>query len=174
MSAPSATARALAVRLGDLADVVASIDEATYRRTRDDRVSGSVGAHVRHVLDHVAALIEPRTDGLIDYDTRCRQTLVEQHQPTAIAELRRLAFALWHVPEADEPRVRRLSAVVSDDGRRTETPTLFGRELVFVLSHTVHHQAIIALLLASEGRRTHARFGLAPSTPTLTPCAQSA
>jgi uncharacterized damage-inducible protein DinB len=174
MSAPSSTARALAVHLGDIADVIDSISVETYRRTRDDRVSGSVGAHVRHVLDHVTALLEPASEGLVDYDSRRRQTLVEIHQPTAIAELRRLAFVLCLLRDADELRACRLSAVVSADGRRFETPTLFGRELVFVLSHTVHHQAIIALLLATEGRRTPARFGLAPSTPTLESCAQSA
>jgi len=174
MSAPSSAARALAVHLTDIADVVDSIDVATYRRTREDRVSGSVGAHVRHVLDHVTALIEPAADGLVDYDSRRRQTLVEHHQATAITELRRLAFGLCLLRNADERKPCRLSAVVSADGRRFETPTMFGRELVFVLSHTVHHQAIIALLLATEGRRTPTRFGLAPSTPTLESCAQSA
>jgi uncharacterized damage-inducible protein DinB len=42
------------------------------------------------------------------------------------------------------------------------------RELAFVISHTVHHSAAIALLATRMGPcRLPARFGLAPSTPAL-------
>jgi len=40
------------------------------------------------------------------------------------------------------------------------------RELAFVISHTIHHQAIIAVLLASQGVAVPHRFGVAPSTPS--------
>lgn len=40
------------------------------------------------------------------------------------------------------------------------------RELAFVMSHTIHHQAIVALLLEQQGGGVpDERFGYAPSTP---------
>ena len=44
------------------------------------------------------------------------------------------------------------------------------RELAFVISHTVHHQALIAMLLAVAGLQVPESFGLAPSTPRLARC----
>jgi hypothetical protein len=37
--------------------------------------------------------------------------------------------------------------------------------LAFVVSHTIHHQAMIGVLLATRGHTVPHRFGLAPSTP---------
>jgi len=40
-----------------------------------------------------------------------------------------------------------------------------GRELAFVNSHTIHHQALIAVLLELSGVQVPDHLGLAPSTP---------
>jgi hypothetical protein len=39
-----------------------------------------------------------------------------------------------------------------------------GRELAFVLSHTVHHNALIAVMALTLGVSIPDRFGYAPST----------
>ncbi|MEK6687797.1 MAG: hypothetical protein AABZ01_04975, partial [Gemmatimonadota bacterium] len=39
-----------------------------------------------------------------------------------------------------------------------------GRELLFLLSHTVHHFAVIRLLLQRQGTDSDPRLGVAPST----------
>jgi uncharacterized damage-inducible protein DinB len=179
-SMPGPTPRALADRLVDIAQVIETIDDGTYATARQDGVSGSVGAHVRHTLDHCAALLEPPTDRAIDYDSRRRGTDIERNRSAAITELRRLASQAHLINAEAEARLLTLSAVVARDGTRSTSQSTLGRELVFVLSHTVHHQAIIALLLAAEGRRTPERFSLAPSTPApakpaeCQPCARSA
>jgi hypothetical protein len=40
-----------------------------------------------------------------------------------------------------------------------------GREVAFVTSHTVHHNAILGQLLCAHGVHVPLRFGIAPSTP---------
>ena len=49
-----------------------------------------------------------------------------------------------------------------------EHGSTLGRELAFVISHTIHHNAAIALLVHGLGhRRLPPRFGLAPGSPAL-------
>ena len=168
------SSHAVAACLDEIASIVESIDDVTFGTRRPDGVSGSIGAHVRHTLDHVAALVQPLTADIVDYDSRRRGTDVERHRRLAASELRRLANEVESLTAEDEARAIELSAVVEHSGQRVTARTTVGRELVFVLSHTVHHQAIIALLLADAGWRAPDRFGLAPSTPSAAPCAQSA
>ncbi len=54
--------------LDQLATVVAQLDDSHYRVARAREVSGSVGGHVRHCLDHVAALVRGLDNGHVDYD----------------------------------------------------------------------------------------------------------
>jgi hypothetical protein len=46
----------------------------------------------------------------------------------------------------------------------TEVETTVGRELAFVLSHTVNHNALIAVMALTLGVPVPDRFGYAPST----------
>ena len=45
-----------------------------------------------------------------------------------------------------------------------DVPTSPGRELAFVLSHTVHHNALIRVMVKLLGADVPADFGYAPST----------
>lgn len=165
---------ALVDRLIELASVIADTDDETYLSARADGVSGSIGAHVRHAIDHVAALVEAPIPGVADYDSRRRGTDVERSRPIGLLELERLARRVKWLPASSLAAAVELSAIVDGTGRRVSAQSTVARELVFVLSHTIHHQAIIALLLASAGQSTPERFGLAASTPGRLSCAQSA
>ena len=46
----------------------------------------------------------------------------------------------------------------------TEVETTAGRELAFVLSHTIHHNALIDVMARTLGVPVPDRFGYAPST----------
>ncbi len=43
-------------------------------------------------------------------------------------------------------------------------PTSLGRELAFVMSHTIHHNALIGVIAKLLGIDVPERFGYAPST----------
>jgi hypothetical protein len=45
------------------------------------------------------------------------------------------------------------------------TRSTVSRELVFVISHTIHHNAIIGQVLTAQGITLEPRYGMAPSTP---------
>jgi hypothetical protein len=45
------------------------------------------------------------------------------------------------------------------------TRSSISREIAFLVSHTIHHNAIVAQMLEARGRNVATRFGLAPATP---------
>jgi uncharacterized damage-inducible protein DinB len=63
-----------------------------------------------------------------------------------------------------------VTAQLAADGRTVVTSSTIGRELAFVISHTIHHSAIINVLLRQRHVSTPTGFGYAASTP----CALSA
>ncbi len=124
----------------------------------------SIGAHVRHVLDHVSCVAERGRSGLIDYDDRQRGTAIETDLPAAIERIRELRAALDQIGEESLEVPIRIRSRVTTDGEPVVCGTTLRRELVFVVSHTVHHHALIAMLCARLAAPVPADFGLAPAT----------
>jgi hypothetical protein len=168
----SATARAaipvdaLCTLLDDLGGVLMQVDTDRYLARPVTGVSGSVGAHVRHVLDHVAALVEAGSVGELCYDYRQRGTRVEADPAEALSQIYRLQLGLERMAIRHQDEHVLVRSQIDRSGRSIASWSTLGRELAFVMSHTIHHQAIIALLLADgESAAVPERFGYAPSTP---------
>ena len=155
---------ALADALGDLADAIRPLSAASFT-TRDFSSSGSIGAHVRHCLDHAWALERGIAIGEICYDRRERDTVVERDPELAVSRLRRARVRLGGISDELLDRPLTLVAQTHADGRSIRVRTTAGRELAFVISHTIHHSAVIAILLEQADEIVPLRFGLAPTTP---------
>jgi uncharacterized damage-inducible protein DinB len=150
--------------LHQLFDLVESLSNEAYTRNPVGVVPSSVGGHVRHNLGHVEALLRGVRAGEVNYDHRDRGTEVERDRLAALGEILRLkqeltAFA-WH----EVPHLITLTGLVAPDRPPTTTLTSPERELAFVVSHTVHHNAIIGILAKLLGADLPAEFGYAPST----------
>jgi uncharacterized damage-inducible protein DinB len=155
---------ALAACLQQLATLLQTTPDSDYTWRHPSGVSGTVGAHVRHCLDHVHAVLDQAGGARLTYDHRQRATRTEQDRAHAVEQLHHAARQLLETDaEPDCPLT--LDVQVDRDGASVAVPSSFGRELAFVLQHTIHHQALIALLLADRGARVPDTFGYAPSTP---------
>lgn len=163
--AMTAALLALTERLEDLAGLLDRTTDFDYRWVPPGGVSGSVGAHVRHVLDHVGALVGSERTGTISYDHRQRDTAVEQSRLVGIAALARAATDLRTRIGYWTERPVTLQTIVRRGAAPHAVGSSLGREVVFVLQHTIHHQALIALLLNERGVELPTAFGYAPSTP---------
>jgi uncharacterized damage-inducible protein DinB len=150
--------------LRELADVVSAMTGEQYRRKPVGVVSSNVGGHVRHCLDHVDALLASVEQGELTYDHRARGTEVETQREAALATIQRQERQLLAFPTRSEQRRLRFSALVSSGLPPVEVETTVGRELAFVLSHSVHHNALIAVMAKTLGVPVPDRFGYAPST----------
>jgi uncharacterized damage-inducible protein DinB len=161
---------ALGDALRSLADAVRPLDAAEFT-AREFSASGSIGAHVRHCIDHVLALERGIATGTLCYDERERDTVVERNPELAGSRLRRAIARVSGFGDYLLDRPLALTIRVDVEGRTLRVPTTVGRELAFVISHTVHHSALVAVLLEAAGRRVPDRLGLAPATPRLDPVA---
>jgi uncharacterized damage-inducible protein DinB len=159
-----AAVRPLVGLLYQLFDLLESLSNEAYTRKPVGVVPSSVGGHVRHNLDHVAALLRGLRAGKIDYDRRDRGTDVERDRLAAMAEILRLEKELTEFPWHAVPQLIELTALVAADRPPVTTVTSPGRELTFVVSHTVHHNAQIGVMVKLLGAHVPPDFGYAPST----------
>jgi uncharacterized damage-inducible protein DinB len=156
---------ALADLLDHLGAVVMGMPADVYRSSVQGRVSGSIGEHVRHCLDHVSALLTVGASETLSYDHRHRGTPTETEPAAALQQILRMKAALerWPAGALDAPVC--VQSQLSPNGDGVAGWSTLARELAFVVSHTIHHQAIIALLLTLHGYAVPDRFGHSPSTP---------
>jgi uncharacterized damage-inducible protein DinB len=154
----------LAELLGQLARVIEGLTAAEYVQNPVGVVHSSVGGHVRHCLDHVRALLESVETGRLDYDHRARGTAIETNRAAAVAEIDRLTAALRDLRPDAPSRLVRMSVLLATDEPPVSVYSTVGREIAYTLSHTIHHNALIAAMVRTLGGTLPDRFGYAPAT----------
>jgi uncharacterized damage-inducible protein DinB len=142
-------------------ELLERVDASAYRDPAPGR--SSVGAQYRHVLDHYRALLEGFGPGRVDYDARRRNPEIETDREVAARDTRDLMDGLAAL--AGRPLDTPLAAIAACSAHQPGEPqqSSLGRELQFLLSHTVHHYAIVKLLL-DRSECVAEEFGVAPST----------
>jgi len=155
----------IAALLAQLRSVIENLSDAQYAQKPVGVVESSIGGHVRHCLDHVRALLSAVNTGVLDYDHRQRGTAVELCRQAAMDEARRLMDELSQLPGDAPARLVRMSVLMSADAPPLRVYSTIGREMAYTLSHTIHHNALIAAMVRTLGGWLPERFGYAPSTP---------
>ena len=162
----AASLAALDRALEEVAAVISALSPEGYRARPLPEVSGSIGEHVRHCLDHVDALVSADRSSDLSYDRRERGTAVETEPAAALRSIQllriKIAVGRWSAA-AHEPIF--VSSTISRDGEVATGMSTLAREMTFVLNHTIHHQATIGLLASLQGGGVPDGFGYAHSTP---------
>jgi len=154
----------LAQLLAQLRELVAPLDTDTYNTKPDTTCCGAIGGHVRHCLDHVQALTNGLDTGEIDYADRVRGTAIECMRTAALEAIASLRAVIAGLPEGAANRRIGLAFAGAAGAPARRIETTVGRELAFVISHTIHHHAMIGVMGKSLGLAPPPRFGMAPST----------
>ncbi|MDX1618631.1 MAG: DinB family protein [Balneolaceae bacterium] len=145
--------------LEDISDEQYVFSDSPYYRS-------GIGEHMRHILDHYLSLVN-HTGDKIDYDARKRDKRIETDKGYAgsIAEhiISRLQSYLEE-PDQLQKQVRVRSNEGDSDTDSPWTVSSVKRELQFLISHTVHHYALIAVILRTQDYYPSEEFGIAPST----------
>jgi hypothetical protein len=143
--------------------LVTRLEAAAYCTPNEH--GSAIGVHVRHVLEHYSAFLAGHESGLVDYEARPRDAAVENDRQTAISRIVETLEGLMRLRETDLGRALAVHDCTGVDAC-DDSPSASSarRELQFLHSHTIHHWALIALLLARNGIAVAPEFGIAPST----------
>ncbi len=141
-----------------------ALNDEEYARTPVGAVPGSLGGHIRHCLDHVGALLAGINNGIVDYDRRIRGTAVETSRAAAQERIDELCRELVQLEGSALPATIDVRSRITPHGGTVELGSTIEREFVFVFSHTIHHNALIAAMCRTLGVRVPEHFGYAPST----------
>jgi len=127
-------------------------------------LGASIGGHLRHNLDHYACFQRGMLRGRIDYDDRERASDIETKPAAAIQALQRAAGKMRALADENLDRSLEVRMDTGESDERPWTHSSARRELQFLLSHTVHHYALIAMVCRLYGQEVDDDFGVAPST----------
>jgi hypothetical protein len=125
----------------------------------------SIGAHYRHSLEHFKILFEAVQQSHIDYDRRERDARLEGERLVALKttrDFRDTARFLATLP-ADRP-IQVLSRISYASPAVCAAPSTVGREVMYAVSHAIHHHALIAMICGPRKISLPSDFGVAPST----------
>jgi hypothetical protein len=109
-------------------------------------------------------LVDGWCTGVVDYDHRARGTSIETDLAAADAELVLLIDSIGRLAKLDAGGPIAVMVMPTRDGASITLFSTIARELAFVLSHTIHHNATIRGIALSLGRTVPASLGYAPST----------
>jgi len=125
-----------------------------------------IGSHFRHCFDFYHSFLSGVEDGRIDYDDRDRDERIERDRMTAISRLEAIIDRLEELSELDNqiPVLVRLEDAGDERDPSAWSYSSVMRELQSLVSHTVHHYALIAVMLQLNGFQPPEEFGVAPST----------
>ena len=149
--------------LGQAQRLLQSIADHDYADPVGDLFDSTLGQHLRHCLDHYSSFLNGARDGRIDYDHRERSLNLESSTACAMAEIERIEKELGDLRTRDAKAKVLVKMDCGSDNEDLHYSTL-GRELQFLVSHTVHHFAMINGMCRQRGLSMEEGFGIAPST----------
>ena len=137
-----------------------------------------IGSHFRHCLDFYHSFLDGIVKGSIDYDDRHRDERIEKDRGIVISKFQSAIDRLEELSRIDNQMTLlvRLEDTEEQESASSWSYSSVQRELQALVSHTVHHYALIKIMLQLNGFQLAEEFGVAPSTlrrwRRAAPCAQ--
>jgi len=150
--------------LSQLTDVVDQISEQDFTKQIESLGYSTIGQHLRHTLEFFICLEQGFEKGLINYDKRAHDKLIESDKFIALTTLSKINEFIQ-----SRPHDKSLKLEAGYDLNKEEYVTIetnFLRELVYNIEHAVHHMAIMKIgirEIAPNVKLPH-DFGIAAST----------
>jgi len=150
-------------------ELIERLDDDAYTSSPQGPFRGGVGSQFRHCIDFYSCFLRGLQDGRVDYSKRDRDPQIETDRGHAVQRTRELIDELGRMDAGAADGVLQIRADLPDsaDAPHEWSRSTVLRELQFLVSHTIHHYALIVSLLMREGGRLPVElgdFGVAPST----------
>jgi len=155
---------ALAGALESLATLAAKADERVYASGLAFGFHSPLGAHVRHCIDHVDALLNGIASGEIQYDRRERGTAIERERASGLAAAAERAELVRSIGDAMLDSTIVVEVLVAPGAPTMRFDSTVAREVVYVFHHTVHHAALMSAQATNMAIQPDPAMGRAPAT----------
>ena len=144
--------------LSENIDLLRQLTNEEFTQQNPELSNATIGEHMRHIIELFGCLLENYDYGLINYDDRKRDVLLQTDKNEAIAIIEK------YLLEIDKPN-KPLSLTHNCFSSIELLQTNYFRELIYNLEHSIHHQALIKVALHSLPHiKIPSSFGVAPST----------
>ncbi|HEY0739827.1 MAG TPA: DinB family protein [Chryseosolibacter sp.] len=150
--------------LDQLADVVHQLTASDFAKASPALSNSTVGQHLRHTLEFFICFEEGYNKGVVNYDKRAHDKLIETDKSFALATIKRIAEFIQGVGENRSLKLEVSYDLHKNDFVIIETNTT--RELVYNVEHAVHHMAIMKIGIREIAPYVTlpSNFGVAAST----------
>jgi hypothetical protein len=128
--------------LSQLTDLVHQIQESDFVRPAETLSYSTIGQHLRHTLEFFICFEHGFAQGLINYDKRAHDKLIETDKFVALNAIKRISEFINKVED------KALKLEVGYDLEKEiflTIDTTATRELVYNIEHAVHHMAIMKI-----------------------------
>ncbi len=149
--------------LNQLTGVIEQIQEDDFRKP-SVALNASVGQHLRHTLEFFICLENGYAHGIINYDKRVHNKIMENDKLIALHTISQIKE---FINKNQGDKALKLEAGYLPDNDASETiSTNYLRELVYNIEHAVHHMAImkIGIREVADYINLPPDFGIAVST----------
>ncbi|HXH18540.1 MAG TPA: hypothetical protein VNJ07_05605 [Chitinophagales bacterium] len=150
--------------LASLRHFIKQMDETKYRQPIESLSNSTLGQHTRHIIEFFQCLVRQAEGGVINYDKREHNRIMEEFPQLALQSLDRISQNLKNI-DCDKPLILETTFSENKDDFSLISTT-FHREWCYALEHAIHHMAIIkiGLKLIAPEVRVHENFGVGPAT----------
>lgn len=143
-------------------DLLAQLEPHQYRNQLPEFDGNSLGQHFRHILEFFQCLEQGIPAGLVDYASRKRNLLYEDNPALAAQAFQDFTETLHEYGDD-------VALTIKGEFGGADRPVYqssFGRELLFVYDHAIHHLAIIRIGISCHypDIRKDKDLGVSPST----------
>lgn len=144
--------------LNELINLLSQLSDAEYANTCEELSDASIGQHTRHIIEMFLCLENQYDSGILNYDKRKRNELMQTDADYAIQHI----LTIQHNLKAINKNID-LQQII--DGEEIRIQSNYYRELLYNLEHCIHHQALIKVaLLKFKNIKIDPDFGVARST----------
>ena len=144
--------------LSENIELLRQLTNEEFMQKNPELSNATIGEHMRHIIELFGCLLENYDYGLINYDDRKRDLLLQTDKNEAISILEK------YLLELDKPN-KPLSLTHNCFSPIELLQTNYFRELIYNLEHSIHHQALIKVALHNLPHiKIPSSFGVAPST----------
>lgn len=144
--------------LNELSDLLTQLSSDDYTCPCFGLSNATIGEHTRHIIEMFQCLENQFEIGVINYDDRKRDYLIQTDilfAKQAIVEV---------IDKLDKPN-KKLHLQQLVDGEKLLIESNYNRELLYNLEHCIHHQALIKVaVLQNDSITIDENFGVARST----------